>query len=261
MSELHHNLTKHGSIGDQSLVGSKDMFIDFYHIATGYCVKFKAFIQSIQDQFASNWSPQQVFGRMDPLMTFQNTTRIISLSFSVPSVSLEEGERNLHAIEHLIMQMYPTYISGGIMAGSPLMRIKFANLIKKAGPGHQSPDAKTAGLVAAVQGITFSPDMEPGFYIPSTGKIIPKSFVVDLSFQVLHDEALGFVRAGKWRKKKFSFPYVTNGKEATEAAANCKEGSRVGVGKFTPSNDTLPGGFRESRINQVLNPGTEASQR
>ena len=251
MSNTHDDLTAHGSIGDQALVSGRDMYIDFYHIATGFCVKFKAFITNIQDQFTSNWNSQDVYGRMDPLMTFQNTQRVVSLSFSVPAVNQAEATRNLHALEHLIMQLYPTY-QGDVIAGSPLMRIKFANLIKSASSGHASPDAKDGGLIAAVQGFTFSPDMDPGFFIPSAGVLLPKSFNVDLSFTVLHDHPLGFKKRGNWRKNKYSFPYVTDPTAATGGSSRCAKGARVGVGTFNVSNNGVPGPVRKAKIKEVL---------
>tara|TARA_R100001509_G_scaffold145837_2_gene102572 strand:+ start:7285 stop:8049 length:765 start_codon:yes stop_codon:yes gene_type:complete len=250
MSDTHADLTANGSIGDQALVSGRDMYIDFYHIATGFCVKFKAFITSIQDQFTSNWNSQDVYGRMDPLMTFQNTQRVVNLGFSVPAVNLEEAKRNMHALEHLIMQLYPTY-QGEVIAGSPLMKIKFANLIKSATKKHNSPDAKDSGLVAAVQGLTFAPDMESGFFIPSAGQVIPKSFLIDLSFTVLHDHPLGFKKKGLWRNNSQSFPYVTAPGKATGNLSRCTKGSKIGVGEFNISNTGVPEKVKAFKIKQL----------
>ncbi len=41
-------------------------------------VVFKAFLTSFSDKYASNWNEQSVYARMDPIYTYQNTTRIIS---------------------------------------------------------------------------------------------------------------------------------------------------------------------------------------
>jgi hypothetical protein len=247
----HVDLAKYGSGGDQALVTSRDMYIDFYHIATGYCVKFKAFLNNIQDQFNSSWNSQQVYGRMDPIMNFQNTQRTVSLSFSVPAVNLEEAIHNLHSIEHLVSQLYPSY-QGQVIAGSPLMKIKFANLIKSARSGHSAPDAMKGGLVAAVDGITFAPDMDAGFFIPHAGQVYPKSFNVDMSFTVLHTHPLGYRKGGKWRSNKYSFPYVTDPAGAMGESSNCRKGGRKGVGKPSPSNESIPKKTRRKRSGEML---------
>ena len=38
---------------------------------------FNAFITSFSDSMTSNWNEEQVYGRPDPIGTFQNTTRKI----------------------------------------------------------------------------------------------------------------------------------------------------------------------------------------
>jgi len=250
-SSTHANLSKYGSVGDQALVANRDMYIDFYHIATGYCVKFKAFITSFLDQYDSKWSSQDVYGRMDPIMTFQGNTRYMTLSFDVPSVNIEEATRNLHAIEHLISQLYPTY-EGDVLAGSPLMRVKFANLVKSATAGHASPDAKDGGLVGAFQGLSFAPDLGAGFFIPSAGVLIPKLFRVETNFTVLHDHPLGFKKGGKWRNNKYSFPYVTSPDGAFGSQSSCKKGTKIGVGEFNPSNSNVPEHVRRSKARGIL---------
>ena len=39
---------------------------------------FGAFLTSFSDSMASNWNEEQVYGRQDPIGTFQSTTRKIS---------------------------------------------------------------------------------------------------------------------------------------------------------------------------------------
>jgi len=72
-------------------------------------IKFKAFLTGLQDNFTSNWNSEEVYGRMDPIHTFQNTTREISVSLVIPSVSYSEGVDNLRRIHDLEKLMYPNY--------------------------------------------------------------------------------------------------------------------------------------------------------
>ena len=58
-------------------------------------IKFKSFLTAFNDQFTSNWNSQELYGRMDPLYTFQNTNRVITVSLGIPSVSYKEGISNM----------------------------------------------------------------------------------------------------------------------------------------------------------------------
>ena len=85
------------------------MVISIQHVPSGQKVEFKAFIETFEDAFASNWSETEVFGRMDQIQSFKNTTRTINLSWAVPSHSQEEAISNLRAIQSLASFMYPVY--------------------------------------------------------------------------------------------------------------------------------------------------------
>ena len=77
-SVTHKSLDTHGSVGDQLMVSEKNFFIDFFHIPTGKCVSFKGFLTQFDDNFQSDWTSENVYGRMDPIMTYQQTVRSIS---------------------------------------------------------------------------------------------------------------------------------------------------------------------------------------
>ena len=206
-SETKAKLAAHGSVGDQNLVANKDMYIEFMHIASKRKVRFKAFITAFDDSFQANWETQSVYGRMDPMATFQGTERQINMQFDVPSVSLEEAKANMHRIENLTAMMYPLYSplkKHGIetVKASPLMRVKFANLIKDA-------SSSSKGLPCVVQTVSFVPNMEDGFFMPGTGMALAKSYSVNVSMIVLHAHKLGWHQSGadvKWRSYG-GFPY------------------------------------------------------
>ena len=53
------------------------------HLPTSKFVTFEGWVTSFSDQFSSNWTPTSVYGRMDPLVAFENTQRSITLGFDV----------------------------------------------------------------------------------------------------------------------------------------------------------------------------------
>ena len=73
-----------------AMATTRAMVLDFYHIPSGQHVAFKAMINNFSDQYASEWSTEAVYGRMDPIAAFQGTARTISVEWDVVAGSLME---------------------------------------------------------------------------------------------------------------------------------------------------------------------------
>jgi hypothetical protein len=166
----------------------------FSHVPTGREVEFKAFLDQISDAYTTNWNQESVYGRMDQIGTFQNTQRAIAVSWIVPAGSEFEAIDNMRRVSHLMQFMYPMYSDDGILASSPLLRLKFGNLIR---------DAKTGkGLLGYVNGFTVDPDRDAGWFAysegPMTGEteLYPKALRLNCDFTVLHEHELGFKQTG-----------------------------------------------------------------
>lgn len=83
--------------------------IRFYSIPADDEVSFKAFLTQYEDQYNSAWNDQETYGRMDPISTFQRTSRKISLGWDVPASSVDEAKNNLQNAEKLLSFLYPVY--------------------------------------------------------------------------------------------------------------------------------------------------------
>jgi len=194
-------------------LGNEGLFIDFYSVHVGYSVQFKGFLVDFSDTFDSKWTQDHVFGRNDPIATFQGTSRRISLSWRTPASSEEEAKDNLMRIGNLSKLLYPAYdgTSPGTLSASPTFRVKFGNLIAGQKSGQH---AKGGGLFCFISNFSFKPQIDNGFYISSDAgesgiTYYPK--IIDLSCQlnIVHEHALGFESStGKAMSEKFaSFPY------------------------------------------------------
>jgi len=193
-----------------------DNFISFQYIFGGskQYVRFKAFITDYKDDFAVTWNSEQVYGRNDPIMTFQNTVRTLNLSWEVPSADEVEGLDNLKRAAQLMRFCYPTYEDSGnanTISKPPLLRIKFKNFMKK---------SKSQGLLAAIKGFSFSPEMESGFYDPTSGPaaadtLVPKTLKFSCTMTVLHEKAIGWNISKKGSTSFWSgpgsFPFLPEG--------------------------------------------------
>ena len=103
--------------------------IEITSAITGFVVEFPAFLTDFSQTFDATWNTEDVFGRMDPIATYQGTKRTISLGFDVPAGSLDEAIDNLKRCSSLTTMVYPAYSNKGILSKAPLVRVKFANLI------------------------------------------------------------------------------------------------------------------------------------
>jgi hypothetical protein len=171
-------------------------------------VTFPAFLKNLTQGFKSNWQTEDVFGRNDPIATFQSTKRTVAVSFDVPSASLQEAQTNLSKISTLIKFLYPAYYdnmsvesistkSNLIMSKSPLVTVKFANLI-------QAQDG--TGLLGYIDGVDFNPTLSLGMF--ASGKLFyPKNYEISFNLNVLHKQDIGFNDTGDWLNGNKKFPF------------------------------------------------------
>ena len=119
-------------------------------VVTNKVVKFPAFLTDFSQTFDAKWNTEEVFGRMDPIATYQGTQRAMSLGFDVPAGSLEGAKNNLARCAELVKMVYPIYNNKGILSKPPLVRIRFANLIR----GRLLIDEKATGTDNATEQFT-----------------------------------------------------------------------------------------------------------
>jgi len=142
------------------------------HIPTARVVTFDGWVTNFQDSFSSEWNETSVYGRMDPLATFQRTGRKIQLAFDVVARSQDEAALNDSKINTLIQFLYPVYENenpsrDNIMTSAPLLKLKWANLAANSGNGYGTSVGANEGLVGYLAGLDYSPNMAAGtFFSP-----------------------------------------------------------------------------------------------
>lgn len=179
---------------------------------------FPAYITNFTDEFTSNYESTNVYGRMDPIYVYQDTQRVINLSFNCPARSENDSSYYIDALSALARSMYPNYANTGtgrlatsIISSPPMFGIQFGNLIG---------DPLRGPLLGVIPSFTFAPLLEEGMFIQKTeGRTLngsanviylPKNIEVSLTFNPLHDFPLGFDDAKNIRSEDFkSFPYTS----------------------------------------------------
>lgn len=207
-------------------VNSTNAELKIMSVPTQRQLKFPAFLTDFSQTFDATWNTENVFGRMDPIATYQGTKRTMTLAFDLPAGSLDEAKKNLEGCSELVKMVYPIYKSG-ILSKPPLVRIQFANLIKgnveistvipaekreiigriqtsEEAEAGQSPSPfnpiipsndeeeqtqSLFGLLGWISGLSWKPDLEMGMF--TTGqKLYPKVISLSFSFNILHEQTL-----------------------------------------------------------------------
>lgn len=177
----------------QDIAHGKNQSIIFLHVATGKIVHFPAFLTQYSDDYSVGWGNEQIFGRNDPIKPYQSTTRQMSVAFDILSYDMQNAKDNLAKITRLTRMLYPVYTAplnhratslGRTIKAPPLMRIKFVNMI-------QSADGN-GSLLGCIEGFSYSPNQEPGYFIERDGSIFPKHVNISFRFTPQHESPLGW---------------------------------------------------------------------
>jgi len=213
------------------LANLKKQLIIFEHIASGQRISFQAFIDSYTEDYNSTWKTTDVYGRNDPIATFQSTKRGLNLSWVVPSNGLNESEENLLRCQKLAQILYPVYedlygeegVSATAIKAPPLIRLKLMNLVRDVSTKADSPRGfelgDGMGLVVAIQSLQYQPDFSNNtFDDPRPGVAFPRLIRLNVRCQVLHSHPLGFIQRGdKVALREPRFPFGVNDFEAQKA--------------------------------------------
>ena len=195
----------------------------FEHVPTETFINFKAYITAFNETFSSDWATETVFGRIDPIAMFKQTTRNVTLSFKVVAATPSEGFENLYRVDVLRSFLYPTYAGEGAqtLSQSPLVRVKVMNMLTNGAQSNTYNQMFSGGVMTAMQGaLTVIKSMSVAhnldntdvgsFHVGDPGAsqagVVPKMMEISLDFMVLHEANMG------WQKGADAAPgvYGTN---------------------------------------------------
>lgn len=199
------------------LANVAEAVLSFFHIPSESDVFFKAFITTFAESYSSDWNAETVFGRSDPIYTFKNTQRRITLGWKIPAETIGEAYENLGKVQKLAQFLYPNYAdmgtSGALLSQSPLVRLKVMNLLAKAedegidaGSGHaqnptwlfdmyKSTNDPSAGQLGVITSMNVNHNLESpeiGVIQKASNTILPKMIEVTIDFACIHETTLGW---------------------------------------------------------------------
>jgi len=211
------------------LANNAEAVLTFFHVPSETDVFFKAFITTFAESYSSDWTPDTVFGRTDPIYTFKNTQRSITLGWKIPADTISEAYENLGKVQKLAQFLYPNYADLGndtsTLSQSPLVRLKLMNLAQQSkGPqdaettqelpaqsifeSYVSTNNPSDGLLGAITSMTVNHNLEnpdAGVIQVRTNTVLPKLIEVNIDFAVIHEQTLGWNNDNTF--KDANFPY------------------------------------------------------
>ena len=228
--------------GSDYLANQYKQVISFFHIPSQLAVYFKAFLTAYNETYSPEWTEESVYGRADPIYMFKQTTRNITVGIKIPAATTGEAAENLERLQRLIQFLYPAYkdvASGTTISQSPLIRLKFQNMISK----YTTSDAGTAtefgiptntnqavdGLLGVVKNLTVNYNMEGDVGVfQMNGTILPKLIELNFDFSVVHEHSIGWQKNGD--NMKFAapkFPYGMNTSITTETTREAMQSTNT----------------------------------
>jgi hypothetical protein len=189
--------------------------LEITHAATEKKVQFfQLKMTGFSDTVTPSWTEEAVYGRMDPIVTYQGTTRAIELSFDLGPFSESDDRKKLalQKISRLMQFQYPTYSnvdSATAISRPPLLKVSFANYIR-AGSGADT------SLLCYMAGMSYNPvdgmsaTTTPKVVDDGNATILPQRIAVTISLKVLHEVAPGWNDSNKeWAGGDYWGPYKT----------------------------------------------------
>tara|TARA_R100000008_G_scaffold81076_1_gene64005 strand:- start:1956 stop:2837 length:882 start_codon:yes stop_codon:yes gene_type:complete len=207
----------------------------------------------MSQNFSPHYNSEAVYGRMDPILTYQNTSRTMSIQFSCQAHHMLDGPlgvvNNIRNLNLLTQLLYPAYQNVAanqhtplaILKSPPFFKITYGNYV-----GSFEPTGEILGSEGGLTGVIENFSHELG-EIPRNAamaplkkkmgkagepryRVVPREIKVSFQFQVIHDKLVG------WYDSAFSpggygsnFPYNAGNFDAHATKPGSANGSGGGV--------------------------------
>jgi len=172
-------------------------------------VIFPAYIEKLENEYKMGVTPKKIYGRLDPIPVYTGNERSVTISLKIPCFDANDANENMKKINQIIRSLYPGYneFKGDLIIGStPLIRIKFANLITDHKFGFR-------GLLGYVTAFKHSFETKKGFLFgnDSSGNqnLFFRSYTITFTMTVLHEAIFNEVNGSSISIAE-NYPYRTN---------------------------------------------------
>ena len=96
----------------ETVLDTQYMPFYFQDLRTNEILAFHAFVEGISDSFSPKWTATSGFGRMDPVQTYESTTRSIGITFHIIATNELDFSQMYLQINRLVNLVYPSWSAG-----------------------------------------------------------------------------------------------------------------------------------------------------
>ena len=194
--------------------------LEITSLISGETVPIYGTMTGLSDNWSSNFNEETVYGRIDPIPTFSNTTRTISVSIDLVPITANaqtmanSAKNNQIVISDIAKMCYPGYqtmnsgevnFNAAVLKSAPLVEIKHGNVICGHDGGPLKAYIKSFGTTVqtdglyALAGATSATSANIDIYYHRLS--------ISLEFGILHDSDMGYNESGAPKAQFGSYPY------------------------------------------------------
>lgn len=157
-------------------------FTDLRKTSRGYrTVYFRPLNLSFSEQLSPDWQESAAFGRVDPIVSYQRTTRTFNVSFELHAFAPEDLRVMYNKMVWLQSMCYPSYGTDSLMRSGPAIRMRIGDAIS----------TESGGLPGIIRSLSF--DFADALWELKKGLKVPRSFKVSLDYLALHEGPVGIM--------------------------------------------------------------------
>ncbi len=130
---------------------------------------------------APEWSEGGAFGRVDPIVTYQRTSRTYSVNWELHAFAPEDLGVMYNKMVWLDSMCYPSFGSDSLIRSGPVVRMRIGDAVS----------TESGGLTGIIKSLNF--DFNEALWELKKGSKVPRSFKVSLEFLALHEGPVGLL--------------------------------------------------------------------
>jgi hypothetical protein len=150
-------------------------------------VFFQPFNLELKENFAPSWSPQNYIGRVDPVSTYQNTTRTLSISFKMVAMHPDDLKIIYGKLKWLTAMVYPEYSPNMRYKSGPIVKLRIGDIIN-ASSLSVPLSSERPGVSGYLTSLDFNYDK---IWEIDDNWQVPRNIDVSFGFTVLHELPVG----------------------------------------------------------------------
>ena len=148
--------------------------------------------------------------------------------------------------------LYPAY-EAGVLKGSPLIKLKFMNLIMDSKESVSTvTSAKEGGLIGTIDGFSYKPEMNNSQFFQDEEGLYPQTLNLECTFIVLHTHEVGIdiVKGSNFKERKYPYNLVDGEDERNRNGGSNTRGT---TSQNPPADGTAAPGTPQRREAEAAN--------